>query len=550
MTENLKNWIEENNLIVSELGDDSDLDILEIPEVGKFLFIKPFDGKILDEDFAFVLSDEEYDAVEDKKFDYFLFEFGGKFYYSKIKPDRNRYNEVIYKPEFNDFKYLYKTAEEFIMPFVHLGVHDEYEMLNGSGATDLWATKAKFMGHTAIGMCNKNTLASTLSFQSAVEKKGLKSILGETIDVAPYYDPNQSIQETFELKLFVLTEEGWNNLLMINKAINVDYMGFIPEDVLAKHGAGLAAVIPKDSEVNYYKDDKPKVRKILKRYKEIFDELYYQIDTVEYTSPTLFKRHLANLDNYIINLRKHVRPILINDSYYLDSEEKDLKAMLNKVAGKATPEATNQFYKSVGDTLRSYEEWLDDVEPLFQVIVDGIENTVKLSEKVNFRIDNSDRKLPEFEVSDPESLFFEKLQEGIERKLVGKVKNLDEYLDRIETECNLIVPNDLCSYFLILWDIMRWCREEGILTGPGRGSVCGSLVAYCLDITQIDPIPYELYFERFINPTRVSAHYKFDLVLEDGTKISVRDGDKLKLTDGTEIIVNKDTDFSKLDIAV
>lgn len=550
MTENLKKWVDENSLVISKLGDNPDLDIIEVPMVGKFLYIKPFDGKIIDEDFAFVLSDEEYDAIDDKLFDYFLFEFGGKFYYSKIIPDRNRYNETIYKPEFNDFKYLAETSEEFIMDFVHLGVHDEYEILNGSGNTELWATKAKFLKHKALGMCDKNTLASTLSFQTAVEKKGLKAILGETIDVARNYDPKESVQETFELKLFVLTEEGWNNLLLINKAINVDYNKFIPEDELYQLGKGLACVIPKDSEINYEKENLAHCKKLIKRYRKAFDELYYQIDTVEYASPTLFKRHLANIDNYITNLQRYIPPILINDSYYLDAEEKSLKGMLNKVSGKASPEGINQYYKSVGETFDSYKEWLDDVEPLFNVITEGIANTTELSDLVAFRINNADRKLPEFEVEDPESTFFEKLQEGIEKKLVGKVKNLDVYMERIETECNLIVPNDLCSYFLILWDIMRWCREKGIMTGPGRGSVCGSLVAYCLDITQIDPIPYGLYFERFINPARVSAHWRFDLVLENGKKISVRDGDKLKLVDGTEIVVTKDTDFSKLDVDV
>ena len=171
MDDNLKKWVEENKLIISESKSDNDLDIINIDSVGSFLYIHPGDdGKLIDEDFSFILSDEEYEMLDEKKVNYILFEFGGKFYYSGIKLDRNKYNEPIYKPEFLDFKYLGRCAEPFTMPFVNLGVHDEYEMLSGSGSCDLWCKKAKFLGHEAIGVCDVNSLASSLSFQTYAEK--------------------------------------------------------------------------------------------------------------------------------------------------------------------------------------------------------------------------------------------------------------------------------------------------------------------------------------------------------------------------------------------
>ena len=137
MTENLKKWIEDNKLIVSEQKLEG-LDTIKIDSVGTFLFVSPGDdGKIIDDDFSFILTDEEYEVLDEKKVDYILFEFGGKFYYSGIKADKNRYNEPIYKPEFNDFKYLGKCSEDYILDFTHLGVHDEYEMLSGSGSCQL-----------------------------------------------------------------------------------------------------------------------------------------------------------------------------------------------------------------------------------------------------------------------------------------------------------------------------------------------------------------------------------------------------------------------------
>lgn len=552
MTDNLKKWIEENKLIVSESKTDG-FDTIIIDDVGKFLFLQPNEeGKVIDGDFSFILSDEEFEILDNHKVDYILYEFGGRFYYSGIKSSKNKYNEIIYQPEFIDFKYIGKCSEPFVMDFVHLGVHDEYEMLSGSGSVELWCKKAKFLGHKAIGVCNNNSLASSLSFQTNCERTGLKCVLGETITVARNFNPNEEIQETFELKLYVMSNVGWKNLLLISKIINVDYNGFIPAEELYIYGEGLTCVIPKESEFNYLvnNEKRKEATKLLATYKKSFDNVYYQIDTVEYSSEQLFREHLTNIDNYICFFRKLVKPILINDSYYLDLEMQPLKGMLHKVSGKAAPEAKNQYFKSVSDIISAYDEWIEDTELLFDTIISGIENTVVLTNKVNFVLDESNRKMPSYEVDDPEALFFDELQKGIEKRLVGKVDNIDDYMKRIEYECGIIVPNDLCSYFLILWDICNWCRKEDIVVGPGRGSVCGSLVAYCLNITSVDPLKYNLYFERFLNVARVSAFNEFILTMSDGERYVFKQGDNIPLTDGTQVIADKDIDFTKLDIDV
>ena len=550
--EKLDKWIQDNKMIASDstLGDS---DVIIIEDVGKFLYLHPFDGNVIDEDFAFSMSDEEFTICDEKQVDYILFCFGGKFYYSSLKEDRNKYSEIIYKPEFNDFKYLGRCSEEEIMPFVHLGVHDEYEVMNGSGNDKLWAKKASFLGHKALGLADKNTLAGTIAFQDACDKYKLQPIIGETIVVAKDYDPTSvNLPETYELKLFVVNDKGWENLLWISKEINVTYKGFIPDSVLYEYTNGLVCVIPPVSLFNAISNDYNSARKLLRKYKSLFDDVYYQIDTVEYSSSSLFKKHLSSIDRYLCNFRNKIKPIVINDAYYLDEEEHDLKAMLNKITGKAAPESKNQYFKSVGDTLESYDEWLEDVEPLFEAIVDGIGNTNQLAELCKFRINNSERKIPKFEVDDPEALFFDVLQKGIDEKLVGKIpeEKMDEYMKRIEFECSIIVPNDLCSYLLILWDIVKWSREQGYMVGPGRGSVCGSLVAYCMDITQVDPIPLNLYFERFLNLSRVAAHHSYTLTMEDGSEYKFSDGDRVPLIGGGFIEASKDVKWDELDIDV
>ena len=513
MTDALRRWADDNRLAIEEKRDD-ELNVISIEGVGDFLYLHPDDkGKIIDERFSFAVTADEFDALYDGVVKYILFEFGGKFYYSNIKKDHLRLDKtVVFRPEFRDFKYLGTSTAEELVPFVHLGVHSEYEFLNGSSNCDEWATKARFNRMTALGICDRNTLAGTLAFQTACLAKGVKPIIGETITVACNYDPAVEIQETFSLKLYVMNAAGWRNLLLVNKAINVDYQGFIPAEELYKLGDGLACVIPSDSELNYFKGDLDRCKRLLTAYHAAFDRVYYQIDTVEYASESLFRDHLENLDTYVLRCRKmklyrDALPLVINDSYYLDAEEAPLKSLLNKVAGVVNAESATQYFKNSKETILAYEEWMDGAAPLYEKIIDGMTNSTTLTDSIDFKIPTGIRHLPKYEFvkTTVEDAFFEKLEAGVQERLVGKVDDLDRYLNELEKECAIIVPNGLCDYFMILWDIMNWCREQGIMTGSGRGSVCGSLIAYCLYITDVDPLKYNLMFERFLNETRVSG---------------------------------------------
>lgn len=513
MTDSLRRWAEDNYLAIEEKRDD-ELNIIAIEGVGDFLYLHPDDsGKIIDERFSFAVTADEFDALYDGAVKYILFEFGGKFYYSNIKKDHLRLDKtVVFRPEFRDFKYLGTSTAEELVPFVHLGVHSEYEFLNGSSNCEEWAAKAKFNRMTALGICDRNTLAGTLAFQTACLGKGLKPIIGETVTVACNYDPAADVQETFSLKLYAMNTQGWRNLLLVNKAINVDYQGFIPAEELYKLGCGLVCVIPPDSELNYFKGDVERCKRLLTAYHAAFDRVYYQIDTVEYASETLFRDHLESIDTYVCRCRKiklyrQTPPLVINDSYYLDAEEAPLKSLLNKVAGVVNAESATQYFKNSKETILAYEEWMDAAAPLYEKIIDGMANSTTLTESIDFKIPTGIRHLPKYEFvkTTVEDAFFEKLEAGVQERLVGKVDNLDQYLAELEKECAIIVPNGLCDYFMILWDIMNWCREQGIMTGSGRGSVCGSLIAYCLYITDVDPLKYHLMFERFLNETRVSG---------------------------------------------
>lgn len=511
MDSKLSRWIENHKLIVESSVTDG-LERITVPDFGTFLYIKPQgDEPIINGQFQFNMSDEEHIALADGGYDYILFEFGGKFYYSKLDLVKNRYDDDAYKPHFEDFKYIGRCAEPQQRMFTHLGVHDEYELLNGSGDDDAWAKKAEFLGFKTLGLCNLNTQASTLAFQTACQKHGIKPIFGETVVVARNYDPeSDQIPETYELKLYVSNNDGYHSLLHINRAINVTYSGFIPDEELYKLGKGLICVIPKDSEFNSIitQPSSKAALALLAVYKKSFDSVYYQIDTVEYTSGSQFRKHLKNIDCYIKRYVKLIPPILINDSYYLDAEHAGLKELLNKVAGKIYPESQVQYFKTESETYASYAEWFTSAPALRDTIELAIDNANTVVENIDFTIPAGERKLPKFdENKDVDAMFFAEVQNGINERIIGKIPEdmYDMYMERIEKECSVMIPAGLSDYFMILWDIMNWCRSNNIMVGPGRGSVCGSLVAYLLHITDVDPIKHDLLFERFLNETRVSG---------------------------------------------
>lgn len=524
--ENLQRWCSENKLSVSVLrekrgdGGGEEVTFLEVKGEGRFLFLSPWEGKIIDEDFAFIMGDSEFAVAESGEVRGIVFEFGGKFYCSPLKKGRTKYDEEVFVPVFEDFKYMgecMSVREEWYGKWVALGAHTEYEMMNGSGAVERWARKAKFIGCGALGVCDRNTLAAAMSFQGACDKMGLKAIIGETISFAiPSEEGGGGVVETYDLKFYVESSEGWENLLWFNKRVNVDSNGkWTPEgDLTKKRGRGLICVIPRNSRLNLHlrNSETREVREEVERLTAIFDSshLYYQIDPVEFVSPVPFRQWLSALDGYLSGeWWKRIKPILIGDAYYLDREESGIKAMLNKVSGVVSPESDDQWLKDYWEAVEEYEEWYDDVPLLKEKIEEGARNAMEVGERVRWRVPSGTRKLPRFSTPNGESvedLFYREIERGWQRKLGGlKGEEEKRYMRELETECGVIVPNDLCDYFMILWDIIRWARESGINTGPGRGSVCGSLVAYLLDITEVDPLKYGLMFERFLNETRVSG---------------------------------------------
>ncbi len=554
MDNDIINWIENNNINCTHSGA-----VIVIEDFAKMLFVKDKDGIIINKDFSLNLSDEEYDFLdENKDIEHIVFKFGNRYYFCAIKnKKKNDYNEEVIKPEFNDFRNLGNHKTDFKeYKYCSLGVHSGYELLNGSGECDNWAKKAKYFKFEALGICEKNTLAGSLAFQLACNKNGLKAIIGQTISVAYNYDPEKEFQNVYDIKVFVKNETGWRNMLRISKMINIDYGEFIPQENLLQFTEGLIFVFSRDSFFYHSLNNRRDFLTDLEIYKTHIDksDLYFQIDLTEFADDNYDLENIKNIKKYFDGFSKYIKPIYIQDAYYVEKIDSSVKVILNKIDRKASVESDDQYLKSVDEIIQQNSHLFDNNDEALGLFIDSLQNTNEIASKCDFKIEIGHSKLPKYPKKNKEAFYHELIAKGFEEKIYNKYKGDDEkiamYLDRVDTENEIIVQGDLIDYFLILWDIIDWCKRNDILVGPGRGSAGGSLVAYLLGIIEIDPITYNLLFERFLNKTRVLPEVIYDLTMEDGSVISVSEGDSVPLTNGKMKEINSKLDLIKIDIDV
>jgi DNA polymerase-3 subunit alpha len=534
-------WVNKYQLTVKKVKDK----IFNIEEVGTFYYFQPEDN-VFDNEMFFTLTEDQIEYIITNEVKYVLFQFGERFYYTPAATQKNILNEQAIKVDFNDFTYLGVYKDSYDFPYTHLGIHTEYELLNSALNVKTLLKKAKFYQQNTVGICDRNTLGGTLAFQLECKSKGVKSILGETVNVK--YGENKF----GDIKLYAANKQGWQNLLRINYFINVtNYKDqYIDEKHLLNHSKGLIAVIPSYNSVLTKERSQIEYWRIIQLYTEAFHQTYFQLNSTEYTDN---KHDLENLNSIKFYLNSgfvtQLPPVLLEDVYYLEPDHYKIKDLVNKVARTIHHHTEDSYYKPLEvsiDTLMPFfdlEKQYSKVDAM-DIIVGAVANTNKIAEDCNYEIEVGKSKLPSFEIDgqiltkeESNSLLVSLVWDGYKEKVVNKLPKDKHkiYKQRVETELEVILEAGFADYFLITWDSIDFCRQNDQMTGIARGSAGGSICMFLLGIIQIDPILYDLSFERFLNKARVVPEKIIEVTMSNGETKVYKEYDKIVTLNRGEI---------------
>ena len=394
------------------------------------------------------------------------------------------------------------------MDFVHLHTHSEYSLLDGANKIKELPARAKELGMKAMAITDHGVMFGVVDFYKECKKVGIKPIIGCEVYVAPRtrFDKENGIDNKYShLILLAKNEEGYKNL---TKLVSMGFTeGFyykprIDLEILEKYHEGLIALsacLAGSVNKAILKEDMQEAKKIALWHKNLFGEDYY----LEIQPNGLPEQILVN--QKLIELSKELKIPLVatNDAHYLKKEDAYVHEILLCIQ---TGKKMNDVDRMKMGTDEFYVKSPEEMEDYFKNIPEAIENTVKIAEKCNFDFEFGHTKLPNYEVPKEyktHSDFFKELCYTGLKKRYGENPS-KEIKDRLEYEITVIEKMGYVDYYLIVWDFINYAKTQKISVGPGRGSGAGSIAAYAMGITDIDPIKYNLLFERFLNPERIS----------------------------------------------
>ncbi len=394
------------------------------------------------------------------------------------------------------------------MAFTHLHVHTEYSLLDGSSKIGELAARAKELGMDSMAITDHGVMYGVIDFYRAARAAGIKPIIGCEVYVSPgsRFDRETVHGEDRYYHLVLLAENntGYQNLMKIVSKGFVDgfyYKPRIDEEVMREYHEGIIALsaclageVPRYLEKGLYEEAK----EAAKRHLEIFGEGNYFLELQDHGIPLQ-----RQVNQGIMRLSKELNIPLVatNDCHYINAEDWEAHDILLCIqTGKKVSDENRMRYEGGQYYVKSEEE----MRQLFPYAPEAIENTHKIAERCNVEIEFGVTKLPRFDVPD-EYDSWGYLNHLCDEGFALRYPDDDGTLRaRLDYELGTIKSMGYVDYFLIVWDFINFAKSHGIAVGPGRGSAAGSIVAYCLKITDIDPIRYQLLFERFLNPERVS----------------------------------------------
>ena len=521
-------WLIANKIQYKQI----DKEVIELPGLGKMyyedttklnsIFRLNKDGELI------FNSMEEPDILREEGINYIVFKFGDNWYYY----------DTAKEFALNILKYVgTRSPLQHDVELVNLGIHTAHELLNGSFMPKDWINKAKFLGHKAIGICDRNTMAACYSLQKEAEAAGIKYVFGYSLTLA-------FAEEKVDAKIYVQTQRGLRNMLRIQKAVMVDSEDqTVSLSALKEFGEGNVIVWDKLSS-EWIMTHKELVEDIDNH----FDHAFFQVDLTEYKAERIDIKVLESQKMYFDNLYPLLAPVLITDAYYLDKDDAKNKIILNKVASGAAHEQSNeQFFKDADEhyelftSLFDAEKW--DIDKLFKECAD---NANLIAENANARFENNRNFMPQYMMTEEEAakygtthnMFNQLLEEGFDRLVPKDKESQEKYRKQMEYEKYIIESTNNVDYLLVQYDTCNWSRRNNILVGCGRGSAAGSLLLYLLGITLIDPIRYNLIFERFLLPERAGLYPSDTTII--GEDIDSKEYVEIELENGKTLKIDKD----------
>ena len=404
------------------------------------------------------------------------------------------------------------------MAFAHLHVHTEYSLLDGACRIERLLDAAKEMGQTAVAITDHGCMYGVVEFYKAAKKRGIHPILGCEVYVArrTRFDKVHELDgENRHLVLLCENETGYHNLLALVSKAWVEGFYSKPRvdlDLLREHHEGLIALsaclageIPRALTRGDYEG----AREAALRYEGIFGRGNFYLELQDHG---MAEQKRINPQLIRLSRETGIPLVATNDCHYIAPEDSRMHRVLLCIQTGRTIEDENAMeFGSEEFYFKSEEE----MRALFPDVPEAADNTVKIAQRCQVELEFGKTKLPAFFTPDgSDNLeFFRRLcQEGLARRYGENPPQ--EYRDRLEYEIRVISQMGYVNYYLIVWDFIRYARSVGIPVGPGRGSGAGSLAAYCVGITNVDPMRYDLLFERFLNPERVSMP-DFDIDFSD-----------------------------------
>ena len=395
------------------------------------------------------------------------------------------------------------------MAFTHLHVHTEYSLLDGSSKIKELLPRAKELGMDSIAITDHGVMYGVIDFYKKAKEVGIKPILGCEIYVAPgsRFDREQARGEDRYYHLVLLAEnnQGYKNLMKIVTRGFTEgyyYKPRVDYEVLEKYHEGiiaLSACLAGEIPSRILKEDFDGARAAARKMRDIFGENNFFLELQDHGI-----REQTQVNTSLIRLSKElgIPMVVTNDVHYIREEDAIPHDLLLCIqTGKKVSDKDRMRYEGGQYYLKSEEE----MQKVFPYAREAMDNTHKIAERCNVEIVFGEQKVPKFDV--PEGYdAFSYLKELCETGLVKRYGDPPpkELQERLSYELSTIRNMGYVDYFLIVWDFIRFAKSQGIAVGPGRGSAAGSIVSYCLEITNIDPIRYQLIFERFLNPERVS----------------------------------------------